>query len=271
MWASMVSIPAIVSWVSFSRSFSMRTTPLRTRYLPDTGRLVETAREQLRPVGAEGDGADQIAVFKRRAKRATVDRAPQPCGLVGGCAHDASPVGTQRHGIDPISMPREDSHESGGFAQGSPTKDETRVSEFGEPVFGFLGQGRLPLCHGPKQDLLGEGARLTRSVPLPEKMVFPLEQAEHGEETISNTVVRVGGEVQGRHEALLVPVDAVGLNPILQGGEVLKRLGDAAGTGSGRDNPEPRPRLRASAHAASRRPAGDRSRAVLGQAETQGS
>jgi hypothetical protein len=104
------------------------------------------------------------------------------------------------------------------------------VSEFGEPVLGFFGQGRLPQRHGPEQNLLGESVRLPRSVPLPEMMGFALEQAERGEETMPNTVIRVGGEVRGRHEALLESIDPLGLDAILQGGEALKRLGDAAGT-----------------------------------------
>src|SRR5262245_38821344 len=59
---------------------------------------------------------------------------------------------------------------------------------------------------------------------------FALEQAEHGEEMIPNTAVRVGGKFQGRHEALLEPVNAVGPEALLQDGEVLERLGYAAGT-----------------------------------------
>ncbi len=81
---------------------------------------------------------------------------PDRHGVVLGPRDDASAVGAHRHGTHPTLMPGENSHEGGGFTQGSPAEDKCGTSEFGELAFGFFGQMHLPQGHGPEEDLLGE-------------------------------------------------------------------------------------------------------------------
>jgi hypothetical protein len=127
-------------------------------------------------------------------------------------------------------MSAKNSHKGRRFTQGSPTKDQRGMSKLGEPPFSAFGQACLSQSHCSEEELLREAVRLEPMVPIPKTMAFALEDTKQRAEIRSNSILRLGGEVDSGRKGVVEPVGTLEPEDFFEICEVVEGVRESAGT-----------------------------------------